>query len=414
MANLQSTTTTGTDSVKFPAGNEAQKPGTPATGMTRWNTDYRALEVYDGDAWRRCDRTNVSNEYQYYYCFVTATVYYGAIYDNTTIYELNGNSRTSLATITTAPSTGSITMTAGRIYFATKPVGFVASGRNDAFTSVEWSGQNFIGYSTRYGTSNYRFYSVGGNGTLNVYDNRANGINDSPTSTLALTSGSQTDYNTNTEAGYVYFTSDTPVIATVGEADGGDFRMLVPASEHIYTRIGQNLRTMTGGTNYDTHVVNKGGGGTVVYIGSPDLVANTSIGDGAGGDSMQHIPLHLLRDTYVYGGLLLSDYQISTPYEDVTIVISYWDGSNWQVGETHSLSGSVTEPDEDFREAGAGFNAVGDKSNDFGGGSYGWLADPAILFKWEGNKPFSVVVNDQNADEEHLIGWNSYNGAIQY
>jgi len=413
MANLQSTTTTGTESVKFPTGSDAVKPGTPAAGMTRWNSDYRALEVYDGNDWRRCDRTNNGTEYQYYYCFVTATVYYGAIYDNTTIYELNGNSRTSLVTVATAPGSGSITMTAGRIYFATKPVGFMANGRNDAFTSVEWSGQNFIGYNFRYSTSNYRFYSVGGNGTLNIYDNRANGINDSTTSTLALTSGSVTNYNTNTESGYVYFTSDTPVIATVGE-QGGDYRMLPPAAEHVYTRRAQYLRTMTGGTNYTTHNVDKGGGNSTVYAGHPNLVAVTSIGDGSGGDTEMHIPLHLLRDTYVYGGLQLSDYQVITPYEDVTIVCSYWDGSNWQVGETHTLSGSVTQPDEDYREAGNGFGVAGNKGNDYGGGSYGWLASSATLFKWEGNKPFGVVVNDQAADEEHLIGWNSYNGAIQY
>jgi hypothetical protein len=41
----------GTNSVTLPNGTEAQRDGTPASGMLRFNTDTNVFEGYDGTAW---------------------------------------------------------------------------------------------------------------------------------------------------------------------------------------------------------------------------------------------------------------------------------------------------------------------------------------------------------------------------
>lgn len=35
----------------FPVGTTAQRPGTPATGMIRYNTTTGSVEVYNGSSW---------------------------------------------------------------------------------------------------------------------------------------------------------------------------------------------------------------------------------------------------------------------------------------------------------------------------------------------------------------------------
>ena len=42
---------TGTGAVELPEGTEAQRPGTPAAGMIRFNSDTAGFEGYDGSAW---------------------------------------------------------------------------------------------------------------------------------------------------------------------------------------------------------------------------------------------------------------------------------------------------------------------------------------------------------------------------
>jgi len=44
-------TFTGTTAVELPEGTEAQRPGTPAAGMIRFNSDATSFEGYDGSAW---------------------------------------------------------------------------------------------------------------------------------------------------------------------------------------------------------------------------------------------------------------------------------------------------------------------------------------------------------------------------
>jgi hypothetical protein len=41
----------GTTALTIPVGTTAQRPGTPAAGMTRFNTSYNAVEYYNGTSW---------------------------------------------------------------------------------------------------------------------------------------------------------------------------------------------------------------------------------------------------------------------------------------------------------------------------------------------------------------------------
>lgn len=42
---------TGTQFLTFPSGDTSDRPSSPSTGFTRFNTDYNLLEVYNGTKW---------------------------------------------------------------------------------------------------------------------------------------------------------------------------------------------------------------------------------------------------------------------------------------------------------------------------------------------------------------------------
>lgn len=56
MADLQSMTIDDTGYLGLPSGTTAQRPTSPATGYTRWNTTYDCQEIYDGTNWSLVDK----------------------------------------------------------------------------------------------------------------------------------------------------------------------------------------------------------------------------------------------------------------------------------------------------------------------------------------------------------------------
>lgn len=44
-------TFSGTGAMKIPTGTDLQRPGTPSSGMLRFNTTSAALEIYNGTSW---------------------------------------------------------------------------------------------------------------------------------------------------------------------------------------------------------------------------------------------------------------------------------------------------------------------------------------------------------------------------
>lgn len=53
MANLKNTTINDTGYLRLPSGTTAQRPGTPAAGMMRHNTDLSEMECYTGVGWSK-------------------------------------------------------------------------------------------------------------------------------------------------------------------------------------------------------------------------------------------------------------------------------------------------------------------------------------------------------------------------
>ena len=51
MATLKNSVVNDTGYLQMPVGTTAQRPGSPSTGMVRWNTTINAAEVYNGTSW---------------------------------------------------------------------------------------------------------------------------------------------------------------------------------------------------------------------------------------------------------------------------------------------------------------------------------------------------------------------------
>jgi len=51
MADLNNTTSQGVTIDKLPRGSTAQRPGSPTTGMIRYNSDFDEIEYYNGSNW---------------------------------------------------------------------------------------------------------------------------------------------------------------------------------------------------------------------------------------------------------------------------------------------------------------------------------------------------------------------------
>lgn len=53
-----------TDSIKLPVGTDAQRPGTPAAGMFRFNSDSTEFEGYNGTEWGSVGATDIGTDPQ--------------------------------------------------------------------------------------------------------------------------------------------------------------------------------------------------------------------------------------------------------------------------------------------------------------------------------------------------------------
>ena len=50
-ASISDKTNTSTGAFDIPTGTTAERPGTPASGMTRFNSSANFMEIYNGSAW---------------------------------------------------------------------------------------------------------------------------------------------------------------------------------------------------------------------------------------------------------------------------------------------------------------------------------------------------------------------------
>lgn len=347
----------------------------------------------------------------------SGTAVYIAIYDNTTIYRVSSFSGSKYVadavSIATAPQNGTFTVTAGSSYYADKPIYLRGSldESDNLMVPSTLSGRYFVAYHARYAPHNYRIYTLFSNTNVEWFFNTTDGIQGIPTSSFTISNvgdvyalSPEDELNQSTAYGYSYFRTDKPVLIT-SDGDGGDATVLSPASTHVYGKSINTLytRCMDGSSPSSLSTI-QAHDSTTGYLG---LVSSIRVGDGSGGDSNNSIGINFLSDTYAYG-TTLPDYTIVAPYPDTVVSVSYAtsNGGSWTLGETHNFNSTATlgNPDSVGRDGNNGFGTAGSNFN----GSASPLASGADRWKFEGNKPFSIVVNNDPAhDEEKLLGWMS-------
>ena len=333
-----------------------------------------------------------------WYCFISGTATYSAIYPNTEIIEINENgNETVMVSTGSDPQRGTFSTTAGRRYYGTKAIHLLqttASDNQHELAPVSFAGTYFAHFWSRNSPTTYYAYAPQDDTTLEFFDNNAvGGVTGSVTATHTISRGFTTSFQSTAQGTWQFFKADKPIIMTAG-GTGWDKTILAPATQYVYTRLNANERTINNTAPSNT-------GNNITWDTSLP-VATVEIADAAGGDCTQGIGYEYLSDTFSWGNVL-SDYQIVAPYADTTVTVSYWANSQWNVGEVHSLNGTQTNPDAVDRDGTNGFGVDGTNIS----GQAANLASGANLWKFEGTQPFSVIINDTDDDEERLLGWMS-------
>lgn len=333
-----------------------------------------------------------------WYCFTSGTATYSAIYPNTEIIEIDadGNEVGIVTTGSDPQRAANLSITAGRRYYGTKAIHILDEGINDAIAPVSFAGTYFGNIHTRADPKTMNIYAPQDDINVSVYEDVTGGVTGTATSTFSVSRGSSATFvTTQGNSVYTIFKTDKPAIMTVGS--GSDDHVMMPMTNYVYRRRNHHERTInnTAPSNPSNTYV--------AYDTSLPLFA-LEIADGSGGDSAQGIGYEYLSDTFSWGNVL-SDYQIVAPYADTTVTVSYWQNSQWNVGEVHSLSGTQTSPDAVDRDGTNGFGVDGSTIS----GAADNLASGANLWKWESTKPIAVIINDTSNDEENLLGWMSNN-----
>lgn len=334
-----------------------------------------------------------------WYCLVSSnTVSYATPEPNTIIYERTPTGSVSVKVPSTiTPARGIISIIAGYTYYADKPVQFVAEdgAGGVCIAPLTMAGTLFMHYNNRGNPGTVYFYSPYAPTTISFYDAAitGNGINGTVTSTLTLAKGQQGTISLP-NLNWSYFKSTAPVLGAVGQT-GSDYTLLNPVETIMYNRYAGASATVIGTT--PTTV------GAYVTADTTYPVMNQTIADGAGGDTMQALGISYLSDTYVYGNSL-SDYAIVAPYPNSVVSVSYWNGSTWVLLESHSLSGTELNPAQVQRDGSAG---VGVTATNLSGGVANFASNATGPWRFVGNNPFLVGINDTQDDELPLLGWMS-------
>ena len=348
--------------------------------------------------------TTPINEHGYaeWYCFVTGVATYSIVNSGVSIVEKQPNG-TIITVVSTSsgPIRGFINVIEGRTYYGVGgPINLVVEDQHHYIAPLTMVGTQFIWWAFRGTPGTTYLYSPYKNTTIKFWDNPASGgiTNTSPTSIFTLNAGISTSFSfttpVNAEATEIfYLTSTEPVLATTTQT-GSDKTILSPASKYVYQRF-----LSLDSTVIQTSVQSRQTG--CVYDPTNSVMAET-IADGSGGDCAQGLGLEYLSDTYSWGNVL-SDYTLSCPYSGI-ITTSYWSGSSWIVWDTHTITGTtLTNPTVIYRD---GTNGPGVSASGVSGISSNMASD-ANIWKWEGNVPFYLCINDNADDEFSVLGWMS-------
>lgn len=332
--------------------------------------------------------------YSTWYCFVSATATYSIIDPNVTIYQNTNGTITTMVSPSSSPQRGTFSVTAGSTYYGNGPIFLVVEDGHQCLAPLSMAGTEFFIITARNNPGTVYLYALTAT-TVSFYNNPTNGFNSAATSTVSMNAGTSTTINLPDIVNY-FIKSTQPIIATTTQ-NGADKTILSPMSNIVYNRY---LRD--GRTSINTTPLLRSG--NVVY--DPNYtVMDQTIADGSGGDTAQSLSLANLSDTYSFGNAL-SDYGIAAPYDNTTVVTSYWNGSSWVVLETHSLlGGTLTQPAYQYRDGNAGPGVAG---SNLSGAVANFASGATGPWRWVGNKPFYLCINDTADDELSMLGWCSF------
>ena len=159
--------------------------------------------------------------------------------------------------------------------------------------------------------------------------------------------------------------------------------MLAPVETDVYKRK----------NNYEFNVLNSAPQTVSNYhVYDPSGAFANDIGDNLGNDAAGHIGYNKLTKYQAFAssesssiGADTPNWTVVAPYPDTDVNISYYNSSSWQLWSGFNLDGTKTNPAVNFN------------------------FDPLVgvrLWKMESTKPVAFFINDDDYDEEILIGWN--------
>lgn len=299
------------------------------------------------------------------------------------------------------PNSGTITVTAGQIITADKPIVLTDSDGGHRMVPVNLKADSFANYSNRYGNSNFYIYNPNpGEITVLIYQG-VGGTSSSPIDSIAVPANSVATYTGTEDTGWYWFHCERADFCMSVTEDSGDRHVMAPAGNYIYTRRSSYDITM-GGTAPTSQ-------GTYHNYDANYKCVSVEIADGSGGDSCQHLALENLSNTYAYGNSL-SDYHITMPF-DGSVTVYYADGdtnNGWKELNNHTFNGSLLSPGQ------IGIDGDSDPGSFDDSGSAPYLAGGAIKWLFKGTKPFKLTINDTSNDEETLFGWMEQENSINF
>lgn len=331
---------------------------------------------------------------------------YAAPYTGTRIWEINGTAVTEIVTATSEPSYGTISITQNRRYVANKPIHLMDSGDQEKIIPSSYFGLEYATYFSRYNPGYLYIYPLEDNTVVKIYrrDSSVSDPNwtwDKPTTTITMTNKFEV-YEHTFDASldddtWNYIFSGKPVAITQTGNNSGDKTYAPRAANIIYRRNNHHETNMNGATSGFTQT------DYVAYTPNFEYkTATIAIADGSGGDSQSGVGSEMVNKNYTFGNLL-SDFHIISGHSTNTIKISSYNStSGWTLHETITITGG-TETDPVFvcRDGTQGF---GNPCSTVSGGADNFNTDQ--LWLWEGTETFLCTINDNNNDEEALLGWD--------
>ena len=351
-------------------------------------------------------------------------VTYSAIYPNTDIVGVNtlGYRETVLST-GTDPQRGTIGIQSGFLYYGSKAVHFLPEDAHWKIAPVSYAGTTFGNYISDRGSpsgiSTFYVYAPFEDAIVSQYDADPNGILGISSNTISVQKYSVGILTSFVADDWVFFNSNVDVIISSQGPDGLDSSLLAPSVTGIgstnhkyfaYIQAASPPSPPLGQEVYGITAYNESVGLTTAGVNSFDPVIAIQRDFDPGFDDIQGILPDFTCDTYSWGNTL-SDYQIVAPYSNTSITVSYWNGTDWIIGEVHNLDvATFDNPQQVVRDGNNGFGIWGETTSGTSANLAAGLGDGGIdpnLWKFEGNQPFALFLNDTNDKEETMLGFTS-------